>query len=223
MKTEKISELTTNRLSVYLRCLNDLQSSGQRTISSGALATKYHLNSAKIRKDLATFGEFGVRGLGYDIKALRNHLTKILGLDRVYRVCIVGSGRMGTALADYYGIASSNFQIKALFDVDQKKIGKRAGGIEIRDTKDFAAIVKRANIEVAIIAVPAEVAQAALDLVVKAGIRAVMNLAPVPLNTGKDVKLKTVDLTTSLESLSYFLSGSTNGGKMKPVVRKARR
>jgi redox-sensing transcriptional repressor len=223
MKIDKISELTTNRLSLYLRCLKDLADSGQRTVSSAALAKQYHLNSAKIRKDLANFGEFGVRGVGYDIAALQSHLTKILGLERVYRIAIVGSGRIGTALADYYSFASPNFQIAALFDVDQKKIGKTAASVEIYDTKNFAEIVKRYNIELAIIAVPGTAAQAALDLIVRSGIRAVMNLAPVPLNAGTDVKLKTVDLTTSLESLSYFLSGSANGKKVKPGARKTRR
>lgn len=223
MKTEKISELTTNRLSVYLRCLNELDSAGQRTVSSSALAKEFHLNSAKIRKDLASFGEFGVRGVGYDIPALRSHLIKILGLDRVYRVCIVGSGRIGTALADYYRPGSPNFEIKALFDTDPEKIGKIAGDIPIYDIKSFAQIVKRDNIEVAIIAVPAEAAQTVLDLAVSAGIRAVMNLAPVPLRTAQGVKLKTVDLTTSLESLSYFLAGSSNGKRVKPVVKKTRK
>lgn len=222
MKPEKISEFTTNRLSVYLRCLNDLEAEGVRSVSSGELAKRYNLNASKMRKDLASFGEFGVRGRGYDIKSLRNQLRKILGLDRVYKVCVVGSGRIGSALADYYGQASSNFVIKALFDVDKKKIGKNAGNVEIFDTKNFADIVKRDNIEVAIIAVPAEFAQSTLDLVVESGIRAVMNLAPVPLKAVGNVKLKTVDLTTSLESLSYFLSSPPNGKRMKPIVKKER-
>jgi redox-sensing transcriptional repressor len=223
MKAGKISELTTNRLSIYLRCLNDLEASGQRTISSSEFAKKYHLNSAQIRKDLAYFGEFGVRGVGYDIRLLRNHLIKILGLDQTYKVCIVGSGRMGTALADYYNLASLSFKVVALFDIDRKKIGKKTGGIDIHDTKNFSEIVKRDKIEVAVIAVPAEHAQAVLDQVVKAGIKAVMNLAPVTLRADSDVKLKTVDLTTSLESLAYFLTGSTNGKKAKPSARSRRK
>ncbi len=223
MKIEKISELTTNRLSLYLRCVNALAAEGERTVSSAALAKKFHLNSAKIRKDLAYFGEFGVRGVGYDISSLQDHLTKILGLDRIYRVAIIGSGRIGSALADYYSLTSTHFQIQALFDVDAKKIGKSAAGIEIHDTKNFAEIVKRDNIELAIIAVPASAAQSALDLAVKAGIRAVMNLAPVPLKAGAGVKLKSVDLTTSLESLSYFLAGAANGRRVKPTARKARK
>lgn len=220
MKAEKISELTTNRLSVYLRCLNDLAANGQKTVSSETLAEKFHLNSAQIRKDLAYFGEFGVRGVGYYVENLRDHLTKILGLDKSHRVCIIGSGRMGTALADYYGFKRTNFTVAALFDSDAKKIGKKVNGVEIFDIKNFAAVVKKDNIDVAVIAVPAGHAQSVLDKVVKAGIKAVMNLAPVPLKASGDVKVKTVDLTISLESLSFFLSGRP---ELKPKAKNRRK
>lgn len=224
MKVEKISELTTSRLSVYLRCLNELATAGQKTISSELLAKQFHLNSAQIRKDLAYFGEFGVRGVGYYVDSLRAHLTKILGLDQDHSVCIIGSGRLGTALSDYNGFRCSNFRIAALFDSDPKKIGKKVGGVEIYDIKDFSEIVKRDTIEVAVIAVPAEFAQDVYDRVVNAGIKAVMNFAPVPLKAIDDVKLKTVDLTSCFEGLSYFLAGNNeqNGTSVKPK-RKIRR
>lgn len=223
MKTEKISELTTNRLSVYLRCLSELATAGVKTVSSEALAKKFHLNSAQIRKDLANFGEFGVRGVGYTIATLRDHLTKILGLDKEHRVCIVGAGRLGTALADYYGFKKANFTVTALFDSDPKKIGKKVGGVQIFDIKNFASAVKRDKIEVAVLAVPAGHAQAALERVIKAGIKAVMNFAPVSLKAPGDVKLKTIDLTTSLESLSYFLASQTEK-ELKPesAVRRSK-
>lgn len=216
-KGEKISELTTNRLSVYLRCLTELARNGEKTVSSDTLAERFHLNSAQIRKDLANFGEFGVRGVGYYVDALQDHLTKILGLDREHRVAIIGAGRLGTALADYHGFKQSNFTVTALFDVDKKKVGKKAGGVEIFDMKNFASTVKKDKIEVAVIAVPAEFADDVLQKVVKAGIKAVMNFAPVPLGVSEDVKLKTVDLTTSLESLSYFLAqaGEPKAGNVK--------
>ena len=117
MKVDKISELTTNRLSIYLRCLNELTAQGVSTVSSEGLAKKFHLNSAQIRKDLAYFGEFGVRGVGYYIEDLRKQITKILGLDKQHCVAIIGAGRLGTALADYYGFAQSNFTVAALFEV----------------------------------------------------------------------------------------------------------
>jgi redox-sensing transcriptional repressor len=218
MKAEKISELTTNRLSVYLRCLNELAENNEETISSEALAKRFHLNSAQIRKDLAYFGEFGVRGVGYDVAELREHLTKILGLDKQHRVCIVGSGRLGMALADYYGFRQKNFFVTALFDSDKRKIGKKIRGVEVFDIKDFSPVVKKAKIEVAVIAVPAGSAQRVLDMVVSSGIRAVMNFAPVPLKAADEVKLNTVDLTSSLESLAYFLAGNSNstGRNSKP-------
>lgn len=224
MKAEKISELTTNRLSIYLRCLHEVAASGQKSVSSGTLAKRFHLNSAQIRKDLANFGEFGVRGVGYHVETLRANLTKILGLDKKHRVCIIGSGRLGTALADYYGFKQTNFEVTALFDADPTKIGKKVGSIEIFDIKHFSSRVKKDKIEVAVIAVPAEFAQSVLERVTKAGIKAVMNFAPVPLRVvGNDVKLKTIDLTTSLESLSYFLAKPGNGKDQKPVSKRRRK
>lgn len=208
MKSEKISEITTNRLSVYLRCLNDLATAGERFVSSEALARRFHMNSAQIRKDLANFGEFGIRGVGYDIESLRDHLTSILGLDRERRVGIIGAGRMGMALTDYYGLRGANFKVAAVFDADRSKIGKKIGDVAILDIKNFPEAVQNYKIEVAVIAVPAGSAQAVLDLVTGAGIKAVLNFAPVPLKGNADVKVKTIDLTTSLESLSYFLAKS---------------
>src|SRR3954453_11621516 len=131
MKSEKISELTTNRLSVYLRCLNLLAAAGIKTISSQALADQFNLNSAQIRKDLAYFGEFGVRGVGYFVEELRRHITEILGLDTAHRVGIVGAGNLGTALANYNGFRQSNFEVVALFDNDKEKIGRGVGHAEI--------------------------------------------------------------------------------------------
>lgn len=215
MKVEKISELTTNRMSVYLRCLNELALEGANTVSSEGLAKRFHLNSAQIRKDLAYFGEFGVRGVGYYVDDLREHLTKILGLNTKHCVAIIGAGRLGTALADYYGLTQTNFTVAAMFDADKNKVGQKIGAVEIFDIKDFARIVKKDKIDVAVIAVPAPVAQNVLAQVMKAGIKAVMNFAPTPLKVEGDVKMKTVDLTISLESLSYFLAQPTNSNGKK--------
>ncbi len=208
MKREKISELTTNRLSVYLRCLNELASAGIKTVSSQELAEQFNLNSAQIRKDLGYFGEFGVRGTGYFINVLREHLTKILGLDKPHHVGIVGAGRLGTALANYNGLSKSNFAVVALFDHDGEKIGQRVGPdrIPVHDVKKIAKVVRDEEIDVAVIAVPARVAQRVLNQITTAGVKAVLNFAPAPLAARLGVKVKTVDLTTSLESLSYFLA-----------------
>lgn len=208
MKSEKISELTTNRLSVYLRCLNTLAAAGIKSISSRALAEQFNLNSAQIRKDLGCFGEFGVRGLGYHVEDLRDHITEILGLDKPHRVGIVGAGRLGTALANYKGFSRSNFSVVALFDNDEKKIGRRVGDdkVLIHDVQKMRRVVSDETIDVMVIAVPARVAQKVLNQIMSGGIKAVLNFAPALLSARLDVKVKTVDLTTSLESLSYFLS-----------------
>ena len=204
---EPVSELTTNRLSVYLRCLNTLDRAGVRTVSSQALAEQFHLNAAQIRKDLAYFGEFGVRGVGYYVKELRRHLQQILGLDRGVRLAIMGAGNLGLALADYPGFRAEGFEIAALFDTMREKIGQRSrGGVPILDSRDFKRVVRRERISLAVIAVPANAAQTVVNTVVAAGVKAILNFSPGTLKVPADVKLKSVDLTVSLESLSFFLA-----------------
>ena len=204
---EQVSELTTNRLSVYLRCLNELDDAGLQTISSQALAERFHLNAAQIRKDLAYFGEFGVRGVGYYVKELRRHLRQILGLDRHLRVAIIGAGNLGMALADYPGFRQEGFEIATLFDASSEKIGHESrGGIAIHDIKDLKRIAKRDRLDIAVIAVPAQQAQTVVDQVVAAGMKAILNFSPGVFNVPEDVKIKNVDLTVSLESLSFFLA-----------------
>ena len=168
---DQVSELTTNRLSVYLRCLNVLEESGTRTISSQALAEQFHLNAAQIRKDLAYFGEFGVRGVGYYVKDLRRHVRQILGLDRKLRVAIMGAGNLGLALADYPGFRQEGFEIAALFDTLKEKVGQQSrSGVPIHDIGDLKKVARREGIRIAVIAVPAAHAQHVLGLVVAAGI-----------------------------------------------------
>ena len=204
---DQVSELTTNRLSVYLRCLSVLEEAGVRTISSQALAEQFHLNAAQIRKDLAYFGEFGVRGVGYYVGDLKRHLRQILGLDRKLRVAIMGAGNLGLALADYPGFRQEGFEISALFDNLREKVGQHSrGGVPIYDIHDLKKIARRDGIRIAVIAVPAPSAQHVLNLVVASGIKAVLNFSPGALEVPAEVKLKSVDLTVSLESLSFFLA-----------------
>jgi redox-sensing transcriptional repressor len=204
---DQVSELTTNRLSVYLRCLNVLEEASVRTISSQALAEQFHLNAAQIRKDLAYFGEFGVRGVGYYVRDLKRHLRQILGLDRKLRVAIIGAGNLGLALADYPGFRQEGFEISALFDTLKEKVGQQSrSGVPIHDIADLKKVSRRDGIRIAVIAVPAPYAQHVLGLVVAAGIKAVLNFSPGALQVPPDVKLKSVDLTVSLESLSFFLA-----------------
>jgi redox-sensing transcriptional repressor len=207
MLAEPVPELTTNRLSVYLRYLSVLDAAGVRTISSQALAERFHLNAPQIRKDLAYFGEFGVRGIGYYVKDLQRHLRQILGLDRGVRVAIVGAGNLGLALADYPGFRDDGFEIVALFDTLKEKIGRRSrGGVLVYDIRDFKKIARREGVGIAVIAVPANGAQAAVNIVVAAGVKAILNFSPGAFKVPRGVKLKNMDLTVSLEGLSFFLA-----------------
>ena len=204
---EQVSEFTTNRLSVYLRCLNALGAAGVRTVSSQTLAQQFHLNAAQIRKDLAYFGEFGVRGVGYYVNGLKRHLRQILGLERKLKVAILGAGNLGLALADYPGFRQEGFQIVALFDTVTAKVGQQSrAGVPIFDIKDLRRIAAREKIGIAVIAVPVESAQHVVNQVVAAGIKAILNFSPGTLRAPEGVKLKSVDLTVSLESLSFYLA-----------------
>lgn len=206
MKIEKISEFTIYRLSIYLRCLDHLAALGTTTTSSKVLAHQFQLNSAQIRKDLTYFGDFGIRGVGYKVDELRSHLRKILGLYNTHRVGIVGAGHLGMALADYHGFPSNPFQVVALFDRNPALAGNRSPqGIPIFPLFEIPSIVKREKINIGVLCVPADEAQEMADLVIKAGIQAILNFAPVRLNIESGVKVKTMDLSMSFESLSYFL------------------
>ncbi len=211
---DQVSELTTNRLSVYLRCLNQLEGAGVRTISSQALAEQFHLNAAQIRKDLAYFGEFGVRGVGYYVRDLKRHLRQILGLDRKLRVAIIGAGNLGLALADYPGFRQEGFEILALFDNLSAKVGQQSrGGVPIHDIHELKKFTRHDGISIAVIAVPAPSAQRVVDLVVASGIKAILNFSPGTLEVPPGVKLKSVDLTVSLESLSFYLARGEGGAE----------
>jgi redox-sensing transcriptional repressor len=209
----QISELTTNRLSLYLRFLTELEEKDVKTVSSKVLAEQFGLNAALIRKDLAHFGDLGVRGVGYVVKDLRRQLHTILGLDRNQRVAIMGAGNLGLALADYPGFRREGFRIVALFDTLHNKVGQLSrGGVKIYDIRELRKVAHRENITIAVIAVPAASAQQVVKTVVQAGIKAVLNFSPGALRVPDDVKLKSVDLTVSLESLSFYLATLDSGG-----------
>jgi redox-sensing transcriptional repressor len=212
LNADPVSELTTNRLSVYLRCLNALEAADVKTVASQTLAEQFGLNAAQIRKDLAYFGEFGVRGVGYYVKDLKRHLRQILGLDRKVRVAIIGAGNLGLALADYPGFRQEGFEIMALFDVASGKVGQRSrGGVPIHDITQLRRIARRDKVSIAVIAVPAESAQHVVNQVVATDIKAVLNFSPGTLTVPAGVKLKSVDLTVSLESLSFYLARGDGG------------
>jgi redox-sensing transcriptional repressor len=204
---ESVSEATAGRLSVYLRCLAALEAEGKANISSHELARRFHLRPAQIRKDLATFGEFGIRGVGYEIGSLKRHLVSILGLDRTRRVAIIGAGRLGQALADYGGFGSEGFRIVALFDTERALIGSRSrSGAPIHDVRRLAELAASERIEIGVITVPASAATEVARQCWDAGLKAVLNFAPVRLDPPPDSYLKNVDLRINLETLSFHIA-----------------
>ena len=215
---EAVSELTTQRLSVYLRCLNYLESHNVRTVSSHELARRFHLNSAQIRKDLAYFGELGIRGVGYDVAKLKQHLVHTLGLDLEHPVIVAGAGNLGLALAGYRGFNSGGFRIVALLESDPKKIDRKLrSGIPIVSIDQLPQVVKDYAVEIGIIAVPGDAAQQIFDAMADAGICAVLSFAPVQIVSRPGVKLKSVDLRINLETLSFFLKRSPHCDPEPPL------
>jgi redox-sensing transcriptional repressor len=209
LRLPKIPEMTVRRLSVYTRCLLQLEEDGVKTVSSQELAERFNLNSAQVRKDLAYFGEFGVRGIGYYVSGLKAELQRILGLDREWPVALVGFGNLGSALFHYRGFGRQGFRIAAIVDDDPAKIGRETGGVPIVATTQLAREIKARGIQIAIVAVPAEGAQAVTDQLVAAGIRAILNFAPTRIRVPREVRLKDVDLSIELETLSFYLAKSS--------------
>ena len=205
-KIPKIPEMTVRRLSVYTRCLQQLEEDGVKTVSSQELAERFSFNSAQVRKDLAYFGEFGVRGIGYYVAGLKAELQKILGLDREWAVALVGFGNLGSALFHYKGFARQGFRIAMVIDDDPAKIGREIESVPIVSTRDMAREIKARGIQIAIVAVPPEAAQGVTEQLVAAGIKAVLNFAPSRLRVGREVRLKNVDLSIELETLSFYLA-----------------
>jgi len=208
-KIPRIPEMTVRRLSIYTRCLQQLEEDGVKTISSQELAERFSLNSAQVRKDLAYFGEFGVRGIGYYVSGLKAELQKILGLDREWQVALVGFGNLGSALFHYKGFARQGFRISAIFDDDPAKWGKSVDGVSILPLRDLGRETKARNFQLAIVAVPAESAQSVIEALTACGIKAILNFAPGRLKATKDVRLKNVDLSIELETLSFYLAQGT--------------
>lgn len=202
---ESVSPLTLNRLSVYLRCLRDLQGQGVKRISSQELAERYLLSATQIRKDLAQFGEFGIRGVGYDVDQLAAHLTGLFGLDRDHPLVIVGMGNLGSALARFLGFNQGPFRVVAGVDSDPAKVGRRIAGLTIRPSDELAAVVAETGAVIGVLAVPAPAAQPSYDDLVRAGVQAVLSFSPVQIQQRPGVPVKGVDLRIHLEELAFAL------------------
>lgn len=194
------------RISVYSRYLNQLTGEGTDTVSSGDIAEGVGVSSAQVRKDLAYFGEFGTRGVGYNVEELYGHLMKILGLDRRWNIVIVGAGKLGSALALYQGFEERGFNVAALLDVNEKIIGDKLGGIEVEPFEVLDERVKEKEINVGIITVPSIAAQAVTDKLIAAGVKSILNFSPRVIQVPDEIVLRNIDLSVYLEVLSFNLS-----------------
>jgi redox-sensing transcriptional repressor len=200
-----IAESTVRRLSLYLRFLEEFEAHGHPTISSGELAAQGGTTSAQVRKDLSLFGSFGKRGLGYSVSDLSRSLREILGLGRQWKVIIVGAGKIGAALAQYRGFRERGFQVVAVYDAAPARIGRSIGDLTVRNQAEMEADIARLKPDIALLAVPTEAAQALVDRVVKAGLRAILNFAAAPIHVPSNVALRSVNMAFELEILSYAL------------------
>lgn len=202
---KRIADSTIRRLSLYLRHLEEARELGLETISSDELARRGGTTSAQVRKDLSFFGSFGKRGLGYSVPELGDALRSIMGLERNWRVIIIGAGKIGAALANYRGFQQRGFQVVAAYDTNPDKIGRTLDGVPVRDFAALRADIAREKPEIAVLAVPGEDAQRVVDEVVAAGIKAIMSFAPAQLHVPPDVSLKTMNMAMELEGLSFAL------------------
>lgn len=208
MKPNHFPAPAVMRLSLYLRELDKLWHNDRRTVSSRELGDALRISAPQIRKDLAYFGTFGRPGIGYDIAELMTKLRRILGTDRTWNVLLVGAGNLGMALSAYRGFSRKGFRLVAVFDSDDRKVGRTVTGLGelvIQPLSDLAATVRDRDIRLAIVAVPAEAAQSVADQLVAAGVRGLLNFAPISLNVDSKVAVAAVDLAVELEQLSFQL------------------
>ena len=206
LPVKRIADSTVRRLSAYLRLLENSEARGLATISSEELANRGGTTSAQVRKDLSFFGSFGKRGLGYSVPELAGRLREILGLEREWRVIIIGAGKIGAALTQYRGFRQRGFNILAAYDNTPEKIGKKLEGIQVRDIGQLERDIQRDSPDIVVLTVPSEEAQQVVDRVVRVGIKAILNFAPTQLQAPADVTVKTVNMAMELEGLSFALT-----------------
>lgn len=205
MNADKIPDIIIGRLPIYLRALQRMAEAGKQTTSSQELGERVGISAAQIRKDISQFGEFGKQGTGYRISFLIEKLREILKIDRIWDVVVVGAGDMGHALANYPGFINRGFQITMVFDNDKAKIGQKIGKFVIQDAAEMVEQVRQAGIQVAMLTVPASAAQEVTDQLVEAGVRAILNYAPISLNVPVGVRVQHIDPATHLQRMTYYL------------------
>jgi len=205
MNAEKIPDIIIGRLPVYLRALQRMADSGLKTTSSQELGEHVGISAAQIRKDISQFGEFGKQGTGYSIAYLLDKLREILKVDRIWDVTLIGAGDIGHALARYQGFTNRGFQITMIFDNNKDKVGKKIDDFTIEDADKIVEKVKAAGIKIAMLTVPAIAAQQVADKLVQAGVKAILNYAPISLSVPNNVKVQYIDPSTHLQRMTYYL------------------
>jgi len=199
----KIPKPTVRRLGLYYRCLTRYKEEGVNFVSSQDIADRLNIKPSQVRKDLSYFGEFGKRGLGYNVSKLISEIAHIIGVNKEWNIAIIGAGNLGSALANYPGLAKHKFNVVAIFDNDRQKVGKKIAGIPVSHISELDEKVKELNIEIAVIAVPESAAQYVAELVEKAGIKGIVNFSPIKLRT--NIPVEDVDITLSFETLAYMI------------------
>jgi len=205
MNSHKIPDIIVGRLPIYLRALQHMADRGMQVTSSKELGERVGISAAQIRKDISQFGEFGKQGTGYNISFLIDKLRSILRVNRLWEIVVVGAGDMGRALAHYQGFVNRGFRIAMVFDNHPAKIGQKAGDFIVQDTADMVGKIRAAGIKVAMLTVPAAAAQETANLLVQAGVKAILNYAPISLNVPPDVKVQYIDPATHLQKMTYYL------------------
>lgn len=201
-----IPEIVIRRLPLYLRVLNSMAAEGQTVTSSQDIGEKLGISSTQIRKDLSYFGEFGKQGTGYNVQYLREQLRQILQVSQRWKVALIGAGDLGRAILHYSGFEEGGFEITAVLDKDEQKIGRQIGKLKVLDAAKLHEVVQEQGIRIAIIAVPASEAQKVADALVSAGIKAILSYAPIPLHLPPDVQVHYIDPVIGLQSMTYYLS-----------------
>jgi redox-sensing transcriptional repressor len=205
MDQKPIPDIVVGRLPIYLRALQRMAQEGRQVTSSQELGERLGISAAQIRKDLSQFGEFGKQGTGYRIDYLADQLQQILHVDRVWDTAVIGAGDIGNALARYQGFANRGFRVVMVFDNDPGKVNAQVGPFTVQDTRELEAAIRGAGIKVAMVAVPASEAQDVADQLVRAGVKSILNYAPISLTVPSDVRVQYIDPVTHLQRMTYYL------------------
>ncbi len=209
----EIPPVVIDRLPLYARALSALEAQGREVVSSQELGSQLHVTPAQIRKDLSYFGRFGKQGRGYSVRKLLDELRQILGLERQWRMALIGVGRLGRAILGYEGFGPQGFRIVEAFDADSNVVGTKADGLVIRNTRELEAVLTENPVDVGIVAVPGETAQEVIDSLVRCGVRAILNYAPIAAHVPRGTYVKRIDPVLSLQSMTYYLKNAQGRAK----------